>query len=199
MKKNDEMTKVMKKDTKKSEDKDGETDTEMVLESDREEDMDTGGTERSQTDESLEGKRRTRLVKKRKTDQEPELSPVQSGAMDAFLAEVEKLCKEVELIKELSEKNANTKIKIKEKARYLVNMTKKVATLRLKINQKAPPVPLTMTKYQTFRRQAWECSPYLERRLFRDQHTVRDARMRWGKKRERGKSWREQKTWRTNS
>lgn len=47
MKKNDEITKVMKKDTKKSEDKDGETDTEMVLESDREEDMDTGGTERS--------------------------------------------------------------------------------------------------------------------------------------------------------
>lgn len=146
MKKNDEMTKVMKKDTKKSEDKDGETDTEMVLESDREEDMDTGGTERSQTDESLEGKRRTRLVKKRKTDQEPELSPVQSGAMDAFLAEVEKLCKEVELIKELSEKNANTKIKIKEKARYLVKMTKKVATLRLKINQKAPPVPFNYEK-----------------------------------------------------
>lgn len=146
MKKNDEMTKVMKKDTKKSEDKDGETDTEMVLESDREENMDTGGTERSQTDESLEGKRRTRLVKKRKVDQEPELSPVQSGAMDAFLAEVEKLCKEVELIKELSEKNANTKIKIKEKARYVVKMTKKVATLRLKINQKAPPVPFNYEK-----------------------------------------------------
>lgn len=146
MKRKGRVTKAKKTDTKKREEQEEETDTEMVAESGDEEDMDTEGTEMSQTDESAEGKRKSRMVKKRKAEQEPELSPVQSGTMDAFMAEVERMCKEVALIKELSEKNADTKTEIKEKARHLVKIAKKAASLKLKINLKAPPAPYNFEK-----------------------------------------------------
>lgn len=79
--------------------------------------------------------------RKRKREKELELSPVQSEGIDKLLCEVEKLCNEAKAMLVLAEKNVNTKVEIKEKARYMGKLAKRELSAKGRVAFRAPTAP----------------------------------------------------------